>query len=164
MATKVERGLYPRTPRPGKASEYRRCSRRDAHAIGISARKIMKVIKDPHLAAALLNAQLRIRSRASVPLSMRLKGKIRIQRKRAFSPWQRHHPGWERRADRAHLSQGRLHHHRRPHLHQLRFIAFQRTNWSRLGATVFWVTTPSSSTTTSTIFSSIACCRRPTRL
>jgi hypothetical protein len=38
----------------------------------------MKVVKDPRLAAALLNAQLRIRSRASVPLSTRLRGKIRI--------------------------------------------------------------------------------------
>jgi hypothetical protein len=51
----------------------------DARAIGIRARKIMKVIKDPHLAAALLNAQIRIRSRASVPLSVRLKGKVCIR-------------------------------------------------------------------------------------
>jgi acetyltransferase-like isoleucine patch superfamily enzyme len=49
-----------------------------ADSVGISARKIMKVIKDPRLAAALLNAQLRIRSRASVPLSTRLIGKICI--------------------------------------------------------------------------------------
>ena len=45
----------------------------------VSARKIMKVIKDPRLAAALLNAQLRIRNRASVPLSTRLCGKILIR-------------------------------------------------------------------------------------
>jgi acetyltransferase-like isoleucine patch superfamily enzyme len=51
----------------------------DAHAIGISARKIMKVFKDPHLAAALLNAQFRIRRRASVPWSVRLKGKVCIR-------------------------------------------------------------------------------------
>jgi acetyltransferase-like isoleucine patch superfamily enzyme len=50
----------------------------DAYRVGISARKIMKVINDPHLAAALVNAQFRIRSRASVPLSTRLSGKIRI--------------------------------------------------------------------------------------
>jgi acetyltransferase-like isoleucine patch superfamily enzyme len=46
--------------------------------VGLSARKIIKVVKDPHLAAALLNAQFRIRSRASVPWSTRLSGKIRI--------------------------------------------------------------------------------------
>jgi acetyltransferase-like isoleucine patch superfamily enzyme len=50
----------------------------DASWAGISTRKIMKVIKDPRLAAALLNAQLRMRRRASVPLSVRLKGKVRI--------------------------------------------------------------------------------------
>jgi acetyltransferase-like isoleucine patch superfamily enzyme len=50
----------------------------DSSCVGISARKIMKVIKDPHLATALLNAQFRIRGRASVPLSTRLSGKIRI--------------------------------------------------------------------------------------
>jgi acetyltransferase-like isoleucine patch superfamily enzyme len=46
--------------------------------VGITPRKILKVIKDPYLAAALFNAQLRIRGRASVPLSTRLSGKIRI--------------------------------------------------------------------------------------
>src|ERR1700759_3483617 len=46
---------------------------------GIKARKIMKVVKDPHLAAALLNAQFRIRRRASVPWSVRLKGKVCIR-------------------------------------------------------------------------------------
>jgi acetyltransferase-like isoleucine patch superfamily enzyme len=51
----------------------------DAYRVGISARKIMKVINDPHLAAALVNAQFRIRSRASVPLSTRLSGKILIR-------------------------------------------------------------------------------------
>jgi acetyltransferase-like isoleucine patch superfamily enzyme len=50
----------------------------DSSCVGIGARKMMKVIKDPRLATALLNAQFRIRSRASVPLSTRLRGKIRI--------------------------------------------------------------------------------------
>ena len=40
--------------------------------------KLLKVIKDPRLAAALLNAQLRIGGRARVPLSVRLNGKVRI--------------------------------------------------------------------------------------
>src|ERR1700722_9303257 len=40
--------------------------------------KAIKVLRDPHLAAALLNAQLRIRSRARAPLSLRLYGKIRL--------------------------------------------------------------------------------------
>jgi acetyltransferase-like isoleucine patch superfamily enzyme len=44
----------------------------------ITPRKVLKVIRNPHLAAALLNAQLRIRGRTKVPLSVRLKGKIRI--------------------------------------------------------------------------------------
>jgi acetyltransferase-like isoleucine patch superfamily enzyme len=49
-----------------------------ADSVGISARKKMKVVKEPRLAAALLNAQFRIRSHANVPLSTRLRGKIRI--------------------------------------------------------------------------------------
>jgi acetyltransferase-like isoleucine patch superfamily enzyme len=40
--------------------------------------KIVKVIKDPRLCLALVNAQLRIRGRARVPLSVRLFGKIRV--------------------------------------------------------------------------------------
>jgi acetyltransferase-like isoleucine patch superfamily enzyme len=51
----------------------------DAYCVGISARKIMKVIKEPHLAVALFNAQLRMRCRTSVPLSVRLKGKVCIR-------------------------------------------------------------------------------------
>lgn len=43
-----------------------------------SVKKFLKVITSPRLAAALLNAQLRIRGRASVPLSVRLFGRIRI--------------------------------------------------------------------------------------
>jgi acetyltransferase-like isoleucine patch superfamily enzyme len=50
----------------------------DTTSVGITARKLLKVIKNPRLAAALLNAQFRIRGRATVPLSVRLKGKIRI--------------------------------------------------------------------------------------
>jgi acetyltransferase-like isoleucine patch superfamily enzyme len=41
--------------------------------------KIIKVIRDPYLAAALLNAQLRIRGRAQTPLSVRLSGGILIR-------------------------------------------------------------------------------------
>jgi tetrahydrodipicolinate N-acetyltransferase len=50
-----------------------------AYCVGVSAHKIMKVIKAPHLAVALFNAQLRMRRRASVPLSVRLTGKVRIR-------------------------------------------------------------------------------------
>jgi acetyltransferase-like isoleucine patch superfamily enzyme len=50
-----------------------------AYCMGVSAHKIMKVIKEPHLAVALFNAQLRMRRRASVPLSVRLTGKVRIR-------------------------------------------------------------------------------------
>jgi acetyltransferase-like isoleucine patch superfamily enzyme len=40
--------------------------------------KLLKVVRSPRLATSLLNAQLRIRGRASVPLSVRLRGRIRI--------------------------------------------------------------------------------------
>ena len=40
--------------------------------------RILKVIRDPRLAAALLNAQLRMATKARVPLSVRLKGNVRI--------------------------------------------------------------------------------------
>ncbi len=43
-----------------------------------SHKRFLKIIKSPRLAAALLNAQVRIRGRASVPLSLRLLGRIRI--------------------------------------------------------------------------------------
>jgi acetyltransferase-like isoleucine patch superfamily enzyme len=46
--------------------------------VGITLRKFLKVVRDPRLAAALLNAQIRIRGRTNVPLSVRLIGKIRI--------------------------------------------------------------------------------------
>ena len=41
-------------------------------------RKVPKVLKDPRLAAALLNAQLRMATKARVPLTVRLKGSVRI--------------------------------------------------------------------------------------
>jgi acetyltransferase-like isoleucine patch superfamily enzyme len=44
----------------------------------ISLRKIIKVLQNPRLAAALINAQLRIRGRARLPLSVRLTGRIRL--------------------------------------------------------------------------------------
>jgi len=44
--------------------------------LGLS--KILKVIRDPRLAVALLNAQLQLRGRARVPLSVRLRGKVHI--------------------------------------------------------------------------------------
>jgi acetyltransferase-like isoleucine patch superfamily enzyme len=40
--------------------------------------KLLKVMKNPHLALTLLNAQLCLRGRATVPLSVRLHGKIRV--------------------------------------------------------------------------------------
>jgi serine acetyltransferase len=43
-----------------------------------SLRKILKVLKNPRLAAALINAQIRIQGRARVPLSVRLFGRIRF--------------------------------------------------------------------------------------
>jgi acetyltransferase-like isoleucine patch superfamily enzyme len=44
----------------------------------ISLRKISKFLKNPRLAAALINAQLRIRGAARLPLSVRLAGRIRL--------------------------------------------------------------------------------------
>jgi maltose O-acetyltransferase len=44
----------------------------------ISLRKISKFLKNPRLAAALINAQLRIRGAARLPLSVRLTGRIRL--------------------------------------------------------------------------------------
>ena len=41
--------------------------------------KVLKVINDPRLAAALLNAQIQMRGRARVPLSVRLHGKVHIR-------------------------------------------------------------------------------------
>jgi acetyltransferase-like isoleucine patch superfamily enzyme len=42
-------------------------------------RKVVKVLRNPRLAAALLNAQLRIRGKARLPLSVRLTGRIRLK-------------------------------------------------------------------------------------
>jgi acetyltransferase-like isoleucine patch superfamily enzyme len=44
----------------------------------ISLRKILKALKNPRLAAALINAQLRIRGAARLPLSVRLAGRVRL--------------------------------------------------------------------------------------
>src|ERR1700736_4679079 len=41
--------------------------------------KVLKVIRDPRLAAALINAQVQIRGKAQVPLSVRLIGRIRVR-------------------------------------------------------------------------------------
>jgi len=40
--------------------------------------RVLKLIKDPRLAVALLNAQLRMATKAQVPLSVRLRGNVRI--------------------------------------------------------------------------------------
>jgi serine acetyltransferase len=45
----------------------------------LTAKKIAKVVSDPALAFALLNAQLQMRGRARVPLSVRLHGKVHIK-------------------------------------------------------------------------------------
>jgi maltose O-acetyltransferase len=42
-------------------------------------RKIAKVLRSPRLTAALINAQLQIRGRARLPLSVRLTGRIRLK-------------------------------------------------------------------------------------
>ena len=44
-----------------------------------TARQILKVLRNPRLAAALFNAQLRIRGKARVPLSVRLVGRIHLR-------------------------------------------------------------------------------------
>jgi acetyltransferase-like isoleucine patch superfamily enzyme len=52
----------------------------DGHAekSRITIRKILKVLRSPRLAAALINAQVSIRGKAKVPLSVRLNGRIRL--------------------------------------------------------------------------------------
>jgi len=42
-------------------------------------RKAVKVLRNPRLAAALINAQVRIRGKARLPLSVRLTGRIRLR-------------------------------------------------------------------------------------
>jgi acetyltransferase-like isoleucine patch superfamily enzyme len=44
-----------------------------------AVRKILKVACDPHLAAAILNAQVRMRGKAAVPLSVRLHGRVHFR-------------------------------------------------------------------------------------
>lgn len=44
-------------------------------------RKFLEVIRDPRLAAALINAQVQIRGKARIPLSVRLIGRIRLRGK-----------------------------------------------------------------------------------
>src|SRR5215475_3244095 len=41
--------------------------------------KLVKVIRDPQLAAAIINAQIQIRRKARVPLSVRLIGRIHLR-------------------------------------------------------------------------------------
>jgi acetyltransferase-like isoleucine patch superfamily enzyme len=43
--------------------------------------KLLKLIRDPRLAVALVNAQIRMRGRARVPLSVRLFGRVRLRGK-----------------------------------------------------------------------------------
>jgi len=45
----------------------------------ITVRKILKVLSSPRLATALINAQLSIRGKARVPLSVRLAGRVRLR-------------------------------------------------------------------------------------
>jgi acetyltransferase-like isoleucine patch superfamily enzyme len=45
----------------------------------ITARQFLEVLRNPRLAAALFNAQLRIRGKARVPLSVRLVGRVRLR-------------------------------------------------------------------------------------
>ena len=52
--------------------------RSDRHARTL-LRKAVKVLCNPPLAAALINAQVRIRGRARLPLSVRLTGRIRLR-------------------------------------------------------------------------------------
>jgi acetyltransferase-like isoleucine patch superfamily enzyme len=56
-----------------RASEYSLASEGTGR---ITARRILKVLCDPRLALALFNAQLRIRGKARIPLSVRLFGRI----------------------------------------------------------------------------------------
>jgi acetyltransferase-like isoleucine patch superfamily enzyme len=44
----------------------------------VSVRKLLKVLGSPRLAAALINAQVHLRGKAKVPLSVRLEGRIMV--------------------------------------------------------------------------------------
>jgi acetyltransferase-like isoleucine patch superfamily enzyme len=65
-------------PRPAMLTQARQPVFGQANFFGYPASKLLKVVKSPRLAAALLNAQVRMRGRARVPLSVRLNGKVRI--------------------------------------------------------------------------------------
>jgi hypothetical protein len=60
-----------------RGDEFHTLAVTDSTPTGITHR-ILKVMKNPRLAVALLNAQLRLRGGATVPLSVRLHGKIRM--------------------------------------------------------------------------------------
>ena len=51
----------------------------DDTGLPTTARKILKVLRSPRLAAALFNAQLSMRGKARVPLSVRLYGRVRFR-------------------------------------------------------------------------------------
>jgi acetyltransferase-like isoleucine patch superfamily enzyme len=61
----VQRGQVAARPKTGEEANWR-----------TGARKILKVLCDPRLAAALAKAQLRMRGKARVPLSVRLFGRV----------------------------------------------------------------------------------------
>ena len=113
--------------------------------------KVLKVIRDPRLAVALVNAQVRMQGRAQVPLSVRLYGKIHIAGKgevvfgQGVSLTGTVVPiEFVSRRDARMTTRSSITVHRYP-----------PTNWFLWAATVFWAITLSSSTTTSTTASSI---------
>ena len=63
-----------------EANSLQRLGQSGAHGVlmatHLSLKKVLKIIGDPRLAAALLNAQIQLRRRAVVPLSVRLRGKV----------------------------------------------------------------------------------------
>jgi hypothetical protein len=72
----------------------------------VSVRKALKVLGSPRLAAALINAQVHLRGKAKVPLSVRLKGRIMLAGERG-GIWERCEPCRQCRSDRNRLSQRR---------------------------------------------------------
>ena len=64
-----------RDPRVGEFS----IASDDAGSPTSTARKILKLLRNPRLAVPLFNAQLRIRGKARLPLSVRLVGRIRLR-------------------------------------------------------------------------------------
>ena len=61
-----------------RGDEFHTLAVTDSTPTGITHRKLLKIMKNPRLAVALLNAQLRLRGGTTVPLSVRLHGKIRM--------------------------------------------------------------------------------------